>query len=138
MAVISEPAMPDIMLDTSAYSAFNRGDKRLVEFFDSENQLIIPLIVVGELRAGFAQGSRQRENEALLQRLLESPNVHPVTISDTTTRLFAAISRALKKAGTPINVNDMWIAALALEHGCLLVTLNSDFSRVPDLLVAKL
>lgn len=130
--------MPDIMLDTSAYSAFNRGDTRLKQFFDPDNQLIVPLVVVGELRAGFALGSRQQENEKLLQRLLDSPNVHIISISDTTTRLFAAIAKKLKQAGTPINVNDMWIAALALEHGCLLVTLDKDFTRVPDLLVAKL
>jgi tRNA(fMet)-specific endonuclease VapC len=130
--------MPDIMLDTSAYSAFNRGDTRLKQFIDPDNQLIVPLVVVGELRAGFALGSRQQENEKLLQRLLDSPNVHIISISDTTTRLFAAIAKKLKQAGTPINVNDMWIAALALEHGCLLVTLDKDFTRVPDLLVAKL
>ena len=138
MAVVPTSAMPDLMLDTSAYSAFNRGDKRLQQFFDPENQLIVPLVVVGELRAGFALGSKQQENERLLQKLLDSPNVHPITISDTTTKLFAIISKKLRKAGKPINVNDMWIAALALEHGCLLVTLDSDFMRVPDLMIAKL
>ncbi len=138
MAVVVTSDRPDFMLDTSAYSAFNRGDKRLKKFFNSDNQLIMPLVVVGELRTGFALGSRQQENETLLQRLLDSPNVHPITISDTTTRLFAAINKKLKKAGTPINVNDVWIAALALEHGCLLVTLDSDFSRVPDLMIAQL
>ena len=138
MAVVVTSDTPDFMLDTSAYSAFNRGDKRLKQFFNPENQLIMPLIVIGELRAGFALGSRQQENETLLQKLLDSPNVHPITISDTTTRLFAAINKKLKRAGTPINVNDVWIAALALEHGCLLVTLDSDFSQVPDLMIAQL
>ena len=126
------------MIDTSAYSAFNRGDGRLRQFFDPENQLIMPLVVIGELRAGFALGTKQQENETLLQRLLDSPNVRLVTLGDTTTKLFAAISKKLRQAGTPINVNDMWIAALTLEHGCLLVTLDSGFKRVPDLLVAKL
>ncbi|RUP40654.1 MAG: type II toxin-antitoxin system VapC family toxin [Acinetobacter sp.] len=138
MAVVVTSDTPDFMLDTSAYSAFNRGDKRLKQFFNPENQLIMPLIVIGELRAGFALGSRQQENETLLQKLLDSPNVHPITISDTTTKLFAAINKKLKRAGTPINVNDVWVAALALEHGCLLVTLDSDFARVPDLMIAQL
>lgn len=126
------------VLDTSAYSGFNRGDARLKEFFDPESTILVPLIVVGELRAGFALGSRRKENETLLQKFLDSPNVSTVTITDTTTRLFAMVFEGLKRAGTPINTNDMWIAALALEHDGLLVTLDSDFQRVPDLLVAQL
>jgi len=79
----------------------------------------------------------QKQNEALLQKLLDSPSVNTVTVSDKTTKLFAVIFKQLKLAGTPINTNDMWIAALALENDCLLVTLDSDFNRVPDLLVAQ-
>lgn len=74
----------------------------------------------------------------LLQKFLDSSNVSTITISDKTTRLFAAIFQRLKLAGTPINTNDMWIAALTVEHDYLLVTLDADFRRVPDLLVARL
>jgi tRNA(fMet)-specific endonuclease VapC len=126
-----------LVLDTSAYSAFNRGDQRLKQFFKPDNQILIPLVVIGELRTGFSLGSKKQENEALLQKLLDSPNVGTITITDKTTRLFAAIFHRLKNAGTPINTNDMWIAALAFEHDCLLVSLDSDFNRVPDLLIAK-
>lgn len=127
-----------LLLDTSAYSGFNRGDVRLKDYFRSDYEMFVPLIVVGELRAGFAPGTKCHENEVLLQKLLDSSNVHTVTISDKTTALFAAIFQRLKLAGTPINTNDMWIAALALEHDCLLVTLDSDFKRVPDLLTAPI
>lgn len=126
-----------LLLDTSAYSGFNRGDKRLKDYFRPDIEILVPLIIIGELRAGFALGSKQEENEALLQKLLDSPNVSTVTISDNTTKLFAAIFKRLKLAGTPFNTNDMWIAALALEYDCLLVTLDSDFKRVPDLLIAQ-
>ena len=54
-------------LDTSAYSAFNRGDKRLRAWFRSDNDIIVPSIVLGELRAGFIAGNRQNENEKLIQ-----------------------------------------------------------------------
>lgn len=128
---------PRLLLDTSAYSGFNRGDKRLKNYFSTDNEILVPLITIGELRAGFALGTMQGQNEALLQKLLDSPNVSTVTVSDKTTRLFATIFKQLKLAGTPINTNDIWIAALALEHDCLLVTLDSDFNRVPDLRVAQ-
>jgi predicted nucleic acid-binding protein len=125
------------VLDTSAYSGFNRGDKRLKSWFRTDNQIILPLIVVGELRAGFFLGAKRRENEELLQKLLDSPNVITATITNKTTVLFAEIYHRLRRAGTPIGTNDMWIAALALEHDSLLLTLDSDFYRVPDLLLAK-
>lgn len=127
-----------LVLDTSAYSGFNRGDKRLKEFFHSDNEIFIPLIVLGELRAGFSLGIKSKEDEALLQRFLDSSNVGTITATDKTTRLFRAVFQQLKLAGTPININDIWIAALALEHDRLLVVLDSDFKRVPDLLVAEL
>ncbi len=127
-----------ITLDTSAYSGFNRGDKRLQRFFTIKNQILIPIITIAELRAGFALGARASENEALLQRLLDAPNVSVFTITDQTTRLFATIFSQLKQAGTPINTNDIWIAALTIEHQATLVTLDSDFQRVPGLKLAKL
>lgn len=127
-----------LVLDTSAYSGFNRGDKHLKKFFHPNNEIFVPLIVLGELRAGFSLGNRSKENEMLLQRFLDSSNVNTITITDKTTRLFAAIFQCLKLAGTPINTNDIWIAALTLEYGCLLVTLDSDFNRVSELRVARL
>ena len=126
-----------LVLDTSAYSGFNRGDKRLKKFFRTDNEILIPLIVIGELRAGFSLGTKNKENEVLLQKFLDSSNVNTITITDKTTMVFAAIFQRLKIAGTPINTNDIWIAALTIEHDCLLVTLDSDFNRVPDLLVAR-
>jgi predicted nucleic acid-binding protein len=128
----------DYLIDTSAYSALNRGDERFKKFFAPDSQLIFPMVVVGELRAGFVRGNRQQENEILLQKVLDHPGVHTVTISEATTRRYAHIYKHLREKGTSINTNDMWIAALALEHNCLLVTLDSDFSHVPDLLVAKI
>lgn len=128
-----------VVLDTSAISVFGRGgDKRLNQWFTSEHELVVPLVVIGELRAGFAAGNQTQANEKLLQRFLDASNVQTLTISDKTTRLYGHIFGRLKAAGTPMNTNDIWIAALTLEHDCLLLTLDSDFSRVPDLLVAKI
>ena len=125
-------------LDTSAYSAYNRGDQRLRPYFTATTELLLPLPVVGELQAGFALGSRQRENELLLQRFIDQPNVRLVTLTDQTTQHFARVFAALRTAGTPIGTNDMWIAALTLEHGAQLLTLDSDFGRVPRLRMVHL
>lgn len=126
------------VLDTSAYSAFNRGDERLKAWFQARHDIVVPLIVVGELRAGFAAGTKSKENEQLLQRFLDAPNVHSITITDTTTRLFAEIYLALRSAGTPIGTNDIWIAAMTLECATSLLTLDVDFSSVPNLKLVKI
>ena len=125
-------------LDTSAYSAFNRGDKRLRKWFHADNDIIVPIVVVGELRAGFAAGSKRKENEDLLQRFLDSPNVIVATITDTTTRMYAEIYLRLRQKGKPIGTNDMWIAAIALEQDNVLLTLDNGFSDITDLMLATI
>lgn len=122
------------VLDTSAYSAFYRGDHRLRQWFNADHEIALPMIVVGELRAGFAVGSRRQHNEVLLQRFIDSPNVTLLTLTQDTTHCFARIFASLRSAGTPIGVNDMWIAATALEHDIAILTLDSDFGRVPELI----
>ncbi|MEK7059175.1 MAG: type II toxin-antitoxin system VapC family toxin [Patescibacteria group bacterium] len=126
------------ILDTSAYSAFNRGDERLRPWFKSSNEIIVPIIVIGELRAGFAAGDKTQDNENLLQRFLNSPNVHTAMLTDDTTKLFAEVYLSLRKAGTPIGTNDLWISAISFEYDASLLTLDADFSNVPDLMLAKI
>lgn len=121
------------VLDTSAYSGFNRGDQRLKKYFVADAEILIPQIVIGELRAGFALGSRQAQNEKLLIKFLNAPNVRTVSLSNKTTQLYASTYLKLRQSGKPIGSNDMWIAALALEHAAQLLTLDSDFSFVADL-----
>jgi tRNA(fMet)-specific endonuclease VapC len=126
------------VLDTTAYSEFNRGDLRLKKWFSSEHQIVIPLIVVGELRAGFAAGSKKNENEQLLQRFLDSPNVITITLSNKTTQQFADIYLKLRQLGTPMGTNDMWIAALALDESIPILTLDNDFSNIKGLVLVKI
>ena len=125
-------------LDTSAYSDFNRGDKRLREWFVAGNEILISQVVIGELRAGFANGNRREVNEKLLQKFLDSPIIRTVTLTDKTTKLYAEIYLRLRMAGTPIGTNDMWIAAMSLEHDVPLLTTDTDFSYVPDLMLVKI
>lgn len=124
-------------LDTSAFSEFNRGNAKMKQWFRNSHDIIVPLIVVGELRAGFAAGDRRDDNERLLQRFLDSPNVRTATITDETTQLFAQTYLALRQAGTPVGTNDLWIAAVSIEHQCPLLTVDSDFSRIEALELLK-
>ena len=125
-------------LDTSAFSDFNRGDSRLKKWFQTDNDILISQIVIGELRAGFAAGNRREINEQLLQKFLDSPSVRTVSLTDATTKQFAEIYLKLRKAGTPIGTNDMWIAAISLEYDVPLLTTDNDFASIPDLTIVKI
>lgn len=126
------------LIDTSAYSAFNRGDERLKPWFVTSNILVVPHIVIGELRAGFVSGTRLNENERLLQKFLDAPNVTPLGLSDETTKSFAKVYLQLRRSGTPIGTNDLWIASMAIELDLPLITLDKDFSHVKGLKLVKL
>ena len=87
-------------------------------------------VVLGELQAGFRRGSCRRENEEALQRFLDSPNVRVLRIEQETAECYGEIQASLRKAGTPIPTNDIWIAASAMQHGLRVVTTDAHFRLV--------
>ncbi len=86
-----------------------------------------------ELRSGFSIGTKGRENERVLQLFLTKPDVHTLYATDATTRSYASLYRQLRQQSTPIPTNDLWIAALAVEHGLVLYSRDVHFSNLPQL-----
>jgi len=120
-----------MILDTNALSALAEGDGDLVEAIRSAETLYIPVIVLAELRFGISQSRRRRQYEEWLIGALKDFEVLPVLAS--TTVEYVEIVKALKKKGSPIPTNDIWIASLAREHSQLLVTRDQHFDKVPGL-----
>jgi tRNA(fMet)-specific endonuclease VapC len=85
------------------------------------------------LYAGFKGGNREKENRTILGTFLKKPSVLALNTSIETAELFGNVKNILKLAGRPIPINDVWIAAHALEHGAVLVTLDKHFSTIPGL-----
>ena len=128
-----------LVVDTSAFSAFGRGgDARLTPWFKPEHQLLMPLIVLGELRAGFALGSKEAANLRTLNKFLDIPNVEILKLTTMTPKLYADLYRQLRLAGKAVSTNDIWIAALAIEQGVPLLTLDADFQAIKKLQLAPL
>ena len=121
------------VIDTSAYSAFNRDQHGLERFINEESEIFVPLTVIGELRAGFKSGGRERANESLLSDFLNLPNITILRPGEKTAENYADIYAQLRKIGKPIGTNDMWIAAVCLEHKLPLLTLDSQFRRIKGL-----
>jgi len=122
-----------IAIDSNRYSDFCRGDERAVEIVRTSDEVFVPLIVVGELRAGFAHGSRRNDNEKILMRFLSSSRVRVVVPDEQTTRFYADIYADLRKRGLPIPTNDLWIAAIALQHDLVLFDRDSHFDNLLQL-----
>jgi len=122
-----------IAIDSNRYTDFCRGDKKAIEVIESAIEIYLPLIVLGELRAGFAYGTRLEKNESLLNRFINEEGVFVLCPNEQTTRFYADIYAALRKKGRPIPTNDLWIAALTWQHNLVLFARDSDFDHIPQL-----
>lgn len=117
-------------LDTSAYSNFRRGNEDLAEILDRAELVGISTIALGELRTGFVLGGRRRRNEEELQAFLENPAVEVFPVDPETSVHYAEIVAELRRAGTPLPTNDVWIAATAARSGTAVLTCDDHFERI--------
>ena len=122
-----------VVLDTNRYVDLCKGLDETVTLLEEAELVFLPFIVLGELRAGFAHGRRQTENERILRRFLLKDGVIVLFADDQTTHHYAALFRQLRKQGTPIPTNDMWLAALVLQHNLVLHARDKHFDHLPQL-----
>jgi len=122
-----------LALDTNRYTDLCRGNVSVVEIVEFADEVWLPFIVLGELRAGFAVGNQGPRNEAVLRHFLLKSGVGVLYADEQTTHHYAAIYRQLRKQGTPILTSDMWIAALVLQHSLVLLARDTHFDVLPQL-----
>jgi len=125
--------MKKILLDTNAYAAYLRGEESVLEALAEADGVFASVFVLGELLAGFKAGSREKRNRDILLQFLQKSTVEVLPAGPETAEVFALVKHALKKEGTPIPLNDVWIAAHALETGSILISYDTHFARVPGL-----
>lgn len=122
--------MTKILLDTNAYSAYLAGDRAVFEAIVAADTVYLSTVVLGELFAGFRGGTGRTRNVEILKQFLEKPGVRVVDVTIETAEIFGEIKAELRTRGTPIPLNDVWIAAHALETGAKLVTYDKHFEVV--------
>ncbi len=122
-----------VALDTNRLTDLFQGDAALAERLGACEEVWIPLVVLAEMKAGFLGGAQRQRNEILLQELLAKETVGVLFPGRETAEHYARLFVQLKRAGTPVPDNDLWIAALALEHDLLLITRDRHFERIPQL-----
>lgn len=122
--------MNRVCLDTSAYSRFQRGDPAVVEILDRAEWVGVPAVALGELRTGFLSGNQRVRNEAELDRFLANPVVEVLVVDGEVSRHYAEIVSDLRRAGTPLPTNDIWIAATSARAGALVLTYDRHFEKI--------
>ena len=125
--------MKKILIDTNAYSRFPAGDENVLAVLIKAQIAYMSVFVMGELFAGFKGGNREGENKILLERFLQKPTIRILNASAETAEIFGMIKNNLKKAGTPLPVNDIWIASHAVETGSTVIKYDAHFKKIPGL-----
>jgi tRNA(fMet)-specific endonuclease VapC len=122
-----------VAVDSNRYEDLITGSTDVAEIVETADAVYLPFVVVGELRAGFAAGTRLAENERLLRRFLMKDDVEILFADEQTTYHYASAFAQLRRQGTPIPTNDLWIAALVLQHDLALCTRDRHFDNLPQI-----
>ena len=129
--------MTRLALDTNTYTYFASGDEQVLKLSRTLTGLYLPVVVLSELLAGFEHGLRKAQNLALLERFLAQPGIELLESRRQTASFYARVYVSVRLRGRMIPQNDLWIAALCLEHGCSLFTLDAHFSEIEGLNVVE-
>jgi predicted nucleic acid-binding protein len=122
-----------IAIDSNRYTDLCRNLPEAVEIIENANLVFVPLIVIAEQRAGFANGNQQEKNERILTKFLNKEEVSILYPDEQTTHFYASLYSYLRKKGKPIPTNDLWIAALVIQYNLTLYDRDSDFDNLPQL-----
>ena len=123
-----------LLIDTSAFIEFARGHSILLDKLRLADRILLSPIVMGELLYGLARSPSTSQKKAL-EEFVSSSRVDQIVIDEETPTYYAIIRSHLTLSGFSIGQNDLWIAASTMQHGAKLLTTDSDFLRVPQILV---
>lgn len=134
-AATSTPLTGRMLLDTSIAVAYLNQESAVVDFVHGAGEVFVTVTVLGELYHGAQRSERSAENVVRVDRLASRV---PVLPCDTgTARVYGSIKTALRRLGTPIPENDVWIASVALQHGLTLASRDQHFHFVQGLRVTS-
>jgi tRNA(fMet)-specific endonuclease VapC len=122
-----------IALDTNRYVDLASNVPEAVDCIRRAREVFLPLVVLAELRAGFRCGKRSAENEKNLVRFLNSPRVQVLTPDEETTHCYAQLFLQLRRQGTPIPTNALWVAALVVQHDLCLFARDHHFDHLAQI-----
>lgn len=121
------------LLDTNVIIALFADDASVKQRLGQADEVFIPSIAVGELCFGAYKSARVTDNLARIDALAADSVV--LGCDTETARRYGEVKNALRIKGHPIPENDIWIAAIALQHGLTLVSRDGHFAEIGNLVV---
>jgi tRNA(fMet)-specific endonuclease VapC len=120
-----------LIVDTNALSAIADEEPGMGEVLERATLVAIPVIVLGEYGFGIAQSTCRNHHQKWLRENI--PGFRILDITRETAEYYAGLRLELKRAGTPIPSNDLWIAALCREHKLPVLSRDRHFDRIRGL-----
>ncbi len=123
-----------LVLDTNIYIDFGQGKEEVVDLIAGQStEVLLPVIVLGELFYGFQKGSKSADNETTFRRFVTELGVSIIDVDEEVARKYSLIYSALSTKGTPIPINDVWIAACCMSVGGTLLTRDRHFEHIEQI-----
>lgn len=122
------------ILDTNIIIDLFRGRSEIARQLDKLTEVFVPVPVLGELYLGAESSSNKSHHISQIEFLLS--HVKLLYPTKETAAIYGRVKVQLKRKGRPIPENDIWIAALAIEHGLQLITRDNHFKELPELEMA--
>lgn len=121
-----------VLLDTSVVVDLFQGDVNVRRLLAISERVFVPAVVIGELLGGARRSARIAENVAEVETFAADNRVLDCDLE--TARHYGEIYSQLRARGRLIPENDIWIAAVAQQHGLPLATRDAHFTEVESLL----
>lgn len=115
-------------LDSNVIIDLFRGNKEIKEFIKEDNFVFVPVIVLGELLFGAENALNPNKHFKQVNDFILDYKIFNIDLE--TAKIYADIKAKLKKSGKPIPDNDIWIAALTIQHNFILVTNDAHFKNI--------
>lgn len=120
-----------LAVDTNAVIAYREGISEVCTLIDDADAIILPVTVLGELLYGALNSVKSKMNEMIIQKFAAYSLV--MQVDEAVATRYAAVRLNLKKNGTPIPENDIWVAAACLEIEVPLLSRDAHFKYVEGL-----
>ena len=131
--------MTSVTVDTNVLISFLQNGGDLAQLLGRFDRLVIPFAVDAEFRAGLDLATHSgRHHLQILETFFTDPSVEYATADSLVCQKYAMVYQVLRKQGTPIPVNDIWIASIALVRNTPVCTFDKHFRHVPLLDVIKI
>src|SRR6476646_872409 len=119
------------LLDTNIVIALFADEASVKDNLAQAREVFITSVVIGELCYGARRSGRIEANLARVDELVASSTI--LVCDADTARHYGEVKNKLRLKGRPLPENDVWIAALALQHDLILVTRDAHFQEVENL-----